>query len=405
MKIPGRTLTVCIAMSLATSLTASAQSPAHGGSMTNSASTSHSKASVATDRSIGQIESVYEFHDDMPTGVSVAADGRIFINFPRWGDDVPFTVGEIRNGKVVAYPDASINTFDPKRPGETLGSVQSIVVDGANRLWILDTAAPKFSTPVAGGAKLVAVDLGTNKVVRTIVLSADTVLPTTYINDVRFDLRKGKAGMAFITDSSVSGPGAIIVVDLATGESWRKLSGDPSTSPDPAFIPVVEGERLAVREKGKAPAPFNVASDGIAMSADGETLYFCPLSSRHLYSIPTALLLDRNSSKDAVAKAVVDLGEKGSSDGLESDDKGRVYAGDYERNSIRQRQTDGEWVTIAHDPRILWPDTLSVAKDGYLYFTSNQLHRQAQFHEGKDQRVKPYSLFRIKIDAGPVVLK
>ena len=406
MQISGRTLAVCIAMCLATSLTASAQTPAHGGSMSNTTSTSHSKAStVATDRPIGQIESVFEFYDDMPTGVSVAADGRIFINFPRWGDNVPFTVGEIRNGKVVAYPDAAINTFDPKRPGETLGSVQSIVVDGANRLWILDTAAPKFSTPVAGGAKLVAVDLSTNKVVKTIVLSADTVLPTTYINDVRFDLRKGKAGMAFITDSSVSGPGAIIVVDLATGDSWRKLSGDPSTSPDPAFIPVVEGERLAVREKGKAPAPFNVASDGIALSADGETLYFCPLSSRHLYSVPTALLLDRSASKDAVAKAVIDLGEKGSSDGLESDDKGRVYAGDYERNSIRQRQSNGEWVTIAHDSRILWPDTLSVASDGYLYFTSNQLHRQAQFHEGKDLRVKPYSLFRIKIDAGPVVLK
>jgi sugar lactone lactonase YvrE len=407
MHVSSRTLATCIAFCLATGLTAHAQTPVHGGSMTYSTS-SGSKSSgthVATDRPIGQIESVFEFHDDMPTGVSVAADGRIFVNFPRWGDDVPFTVGEIRNGKVVPYPDAAINTFDPKHPGQTLGSVQSIVVDAANRLWILDTAAPKFSTPVPGGAKLVAVDLSTNKVVKTIVLSPDTVLPTTYINDVRFDLRKGKSGMAFITDSSVSGPGAIIVVDLATGESWRKLSGDASTSPDPAFIPVVEGERLAVREKGKAPAPFNVASDGIALSADGATLYYCPLSSRHLYSVPTALLLDRHASDAAVAKAVVDLGEKGSSDGLEADDKGRVYAGDYERNSIRQRQVDGEWVTIAHDPRILWPDTLSVATDGYLYFTANQLHRQAQFHEGRDLRQKPYSLFRVKIDAGPVLLK
>jgi hypothetical protein len=46
---------------------------------------------------------------------------------------------------------------------------------------------------------------------------------------------------------------------------------------------------------------------------------------------------------------------------------GHIYAGDYEHNSIRQRQPDGEWKTIAHDPRILWPDTLSVATDGYLY--------------------------------------
>ena len=360
---------------------------------------------LASDRPIGKIEPVFEFYDAMPTGVSVAADGRIFVNFPRWGDDVPFTVGEIRKGKVVPYPDATINTFDPARPGETLGSVQSVVVDAANRLWILDTAAPGFSTPVAGGAKLVAVDLTTNKVVKTIVLPSSTVLPTTYINDVRFDLRQGKAGVAFITDSSISGPGGIVVVDLDSGESWRKLTGHRSTSPDPAFIPVVEGERLAAREKRKPPAPFNVASDGIAISQDGATLYYCPLSSRHLYSIPTALLLDRSASEAAVAEAVADLGEKGASDGLEADDKGRVYAGDYERNSVRQRQTDGEWKTIAHDPRILWPDTLSVASDGYLYFTVNQLHRQAQFHEGQDQREKPYTLFRIKIDAGPVLLK
>jgi sugar lactone lactonase YvrE len=360
---------------------------------------------LASDRPIGHIEAVFEFYDAMPTGVSVAADGRIFINFPRWGDDTPFTVGEIRDGKVVPYPDALINKFDPARPGETLGSVQSVVVDPVNRLWILDTAAPSFSRPVCGGAKLVAVDLATNKVAKTIVLPSSAILPTTYINDVRFDLRPGKAGVAYITDSSVRGPGAIIVVDLDSGDSWRKLSGHPSTSPDPSFIPVVEGERLAIREKGKAPAPFKVASDGIAIWADGAALFYCPLSSRHLYAVPTAVLVDRSVSDGEVEREVGDLGEKGASDGLEADDKGRVYAGDYERNNIRQRQPDGEWKTIAHDPRILWPDTMSVASDGYLYFTANQLHRQAQFHDGEDLREKPYSLFRIKIDAGPVHLK
>jgi hypothetical protein len=29
----------------------------------------------------------------------------------------------------------------------------------------------------------------------------------------------------------------------------------------------------------------------------------------------------------------------------------------------------------------------------------------AQFNEGKDLREKPYVLFRVKIDAGPVLLK
>jgi sugar lactone lactonase YvrE len=341
----------------------------------------------------------------MPTGVTVAADGRIFVNFPRWGDEVPFTVGVIQGGKVVAYPNQSINTFDPAHPGETLGSVQSVVVDAANRLWILDTAAPKFSTPLVGGAKLVAVDLGTNKVVKSIILPATSVLPTTYLNDVRFDLRESKGGIAYITDSSANGPGGIVVVDLESGNSWRKLSGHGSTSPDPSFVPIVEGERLAIREKGKAPGAVNFASDGIALSSDGRTLYYCPLTSRHLFSVPTRLLLDPSDNNETISEAVVDLGEKGASDGLESDDRGRVYAGDYEHNGIRQLQANGEWKTIVHDPRVLWPDTLSVAVDGYLYFTANQLHRQAQFHEGQDLRQKPYILFRVKIDDGPVLLK
>jgi len=199
---------------------------------------------------IRPIEPVFEFRDAMPTGVTVSSEGRIFVNFPRWGDDVPFTVGEIRDGKVIAFPDAAFNKADPARPGESLISVQSVVADAAHRLWILDTAAPNFATPIPGGAKLVAVDLATNNVVKTIVLPPNVVLTTTYVNDVRFDLRQGKGGIAYITDSSTSGPGGIILVDLDSGDSWRRLSGHPSTSPDPSFLPIVEGERLAVREKG-----------------------------------------------------------------------------------------------------------------------------------------------------------
>ncbi len=360
---------------------------------------------LPSEKAIGQLEPVFAFRDAMPTGVTVAADGRIFVNFPRWGDAVPFTVGELRDGEVRPFPDAATNVFDPDRPAETLSSVQSVVVGPAGRLWLLDTAAPSFAEPLDGAAKLVAVDLATNQVAQTIVLPPDVVLDTTYLNDVRFDLTEGEAGIAYITDSSTNGPGGIIVVDLQTGEAWRKLSGHPSTSPDPDFVGVVEGQRLAIRQPGQPPQPFRVASDGIALSADGATLYYSPLSSRHLYSVPTDLLRDRQASEETLAQAVTDLGEKGASDGLESDAQGRVYATDYENNAIHRRDPDGTWETLVHDPRLLWPDTLSVAGDGHLYVTANQLHRQAQFHEGQDLREKPYSLFRIPIDAGPVLLK
>jgi sugar lactone lactonase YvrE len=345
---------------------------------------------VPQQKPIGQAERVFVFTGAMPTGVSVAESGRIFVNFPQWGDQVPFGVGEIRDGRVTAYPSAAVN--------RDFISVQSVVADGQGKLWVLDTAAPGFAAPKPGGPKLVAIDLKTDKVAQTVVFPSNVILPTTYVNDVRFDFR---TGTAYVTDSSLSGPGAIIVLDLASGKAVRRLSGHVSTSPDPAFAPIVEGENMKVRNADGSTQPFTVASDGIALSADGKTLYYSALSSRHLFSVPTALLRDPAVSEAQLAAAVKDLGEKGASDGLEADANGAVYASDYEHNSIRKRAPDGSWSTLASDGRLLWPDTLSIGPDGYLYFTANQLHRQAGFHGGKDLREKAYGLFRVKIDAKP----
>ena len=321
---------------------------------------------LPSEQNLGVIEQVFAFHDAMPTGVSVAENGRIFVNFPRWGDAVPFTVGELRDGKVVPYPDLAMNQADPKDPAKGFISVQSVVADGRGRIWILDTAAPGFSTPTPGGAKLVAVDLATNQVVKTLVFPKNVMLPSTYVNDMRFDFRVGDEGVIYITDSSLSGPGAIIVMDIASGTAIRRLSGAVSTSVDPHFVPKVEGQVLKVRGADGSTRPFSVASDGIALSADGQTLYFCPLSSRHLYAVPTALLRDPSVSETRLDMAVQDLGEKGASDGLEADAAGALYAGDYEHNSVRKRLADGQWQTIVHDPRVIWPDTLSIVPDGYL---------------------------------------
>ena len=64
---------------------------------------------LPSDEVIGELETVAYFNGPMPTGVTVSHQGRIFINFPKWGDDVPFTVAEIVDGRAVAYPDKSIN--------------------------------------------------------------------------------------------------------------------------------------------------------------------------------------------------------------------------------------------------------------------------------------------------------
>src|SRR5215213_8974144 len=81
---------------------------------------------------------VAEITGPMPTGITVSKSGRVFTNFPRWGDPVEFTVAEVKGGKVVPFPDARINKLNDKDPANSLVSVQSVVVDEQDRLWILD---------------------------------------------------------------------------------------------------------------------------------------------------------------------------------------------------------------------------------------------------------------------------
>jgi sugar lactone lactonase YvrE len=373
-------------------------------------STSIPAEELPADEPLGALEPIAYFNGAMPTGVTVSHQGRIFVNFPKWGDEVPFMVAEIRNGEPVAYPDQAMNQTHPDDPAAALVSVQSVVVDPADRLWILDTGSPLFQPTEYGGPKLVCFDLMTDKAVKKILFPQDVALPTTYLNDVRFDLRRGSEGMAFITDSAQKGPNGIIVLDIASGESWRRLHDHPSTKAEQlhTFLPIVEGRPfLEHQPNGSVNQGAGMGSDGIAISANGTRLYYCPLGSRKLYSVDTDALADRSLNDREVAATVTDEGDRGgASDGLESDAAGYIYSTNYEHNAILRRRPDGgEWETVTHDPRLLWPDTLSLAADGYLYITANQLHRQARYHKGRDLRRKPYTLFRVRIDAQPVLLR
>ena len=355
----------------------------------------------------GTLEPVAYFNGAMPTGVTVSQQGRIFVNFPKWGDNVEYSVAEIRNGEVVPYPSAEFNRDEPDAPVASLVSVQSVVVDPIDRLWILDTGSPMFQPTQYGGPKLVCIDLATDRVIKTILFPQDVALPTTYLNDIRFDLRRGSEGMAFITDSANGGANGIIVVDLGSGESWRKLHDHPSTKAESLhnFLPIVEGKPLMERQADGSTKPMTMGADGIAISADGSRLYYCPLMSRKLYSVSIDCLCDRTMDDRAVAQSVVDEGDKGGgADGLESDAAGYVYVTNYEHQAILRRSPQGSWETVVHNSRLMWTDTMSIASDGYLYIIANQLHRQPKYQLGRDLRIKPYTLFRIRIDAQPIRL-
>lgn len=139
--------------------------------------------------------------------------------------------------------------------------MQSVVVDPLDRLWILDTVSIEFKPTSYGKPKLIGVDLKQNRIFKTILFPQEVALPTTYLNDIRFDLRRGTGGMAFITDSSDQGANGIIVVYLASGKSWRWLNDHPSTKAEPNFLPSVEGQPLMSRPPNQPPSYIKIGAD------------------------------------------------------------------------------------------------------------------------------------------------
>jgi sugar lactone lactonase YvrE len=349
----------------------------------------------------GPLEKVAEL-DTMPTGITVSQEGRVFVSFPRWEDPIPYTVAELVNGKPVPYPDLAQNEG---RTPEQLICVQSVVVDPRDRLWLLDAGSIDFGPVVRDGPKLVGIDLATNERFAVIRFPEDVVLPTTYLNDVRFDLRDGRE-LAFITDSSANGPNAIIVVDLVSGRSWRKLNDHPSTRPDPQFQAILDGRAFMMREPEHPPKPLRIGADGIAITAD--RLFFCPLTSRTLYSVSLEALADEDLPDLEVAGTLVEHARDFASDGLQSDAEGRIYLTDWEHDAIKRfdpRAGSRRFVTLIRDADVSWPDTLALSGDGYLYVTASQLQGQRKFNDGKDRRERPFSVYRFRVDTHPALMK
>ena len=120
----------------------------------DSKSSTKMTSELPSEEPVGSLEPVAYFNEAMPTGVTVSQQGRIFVNFPKWGDDVSFTVAEIRDDKTIPYPNEALNQTNENDLAAALVSVQSVVVDPADRLWILDTGSPLFKPTQFGGPKL-----------------------------------------------------------------------------------------------------------------------------------------------------------------------------------------------------------------------------------------------------------
>ena len=321
--------------------------------------------------------------DHQATGVAVTADGRRFVNFPRWTDDAPISVAEVLpNGTLRAYPDARWNSWRNAKANELSVAdyfvcVQSIVPDGQGNLWVVDPGAPGNEKILPGAPKLVKIDLASNRVTRVIPVPDDVALQGTYLNDIRFS---PDGRMGYITDSGTRG--AIIVVDLESGKSWRTLDGHPSTQIDKSVTVTLDGKPLK-RPDGRQPA---FAADGIAISNDGRTLYWQALTGKTLYSIDTGLLR-QSVSEDRRAKGIATVASTQVADGLWMSKAGVLYITSPTDYSIKRLAGSGV-ETVLTDRRLRWPDTMAEGADGRLYVTASHIQDTVWFTPGAPPSIR-----------------
>ena len=328
--------------------------------------------------------------DHQVTGVTVTPSNRIILNFPRWTEDAPVSVAELlSDGRLRPFPNAEWNSWrnakkDEVTPHDHWVCVQSVVADAQGNVWVLDPAAPAQDRVVPRGPKLVKVDAH-DRVSQVIAFDESIAPQGSYLNDVRFS---PDGRHAYLTESGAQG--ALVVVDLGSGEARRVLDGHPSTQPETDVQIQVDGKVLR-RTDGRG---VEFSADGIALSADGRWLYWQAIKGRTLYRVPTEALRDPSLPSEQLEAQVEKVGENGPADGLWIDASDRMYITAVQENAVKVRE--GQQVRmLVQDPRLRWPDTFSQGPDGTMYVTASHIPDMNWFDAAKPLAVKS-TLFRIE---------
>jgi sugar lactone lactonase YvrE len=176
----------------------------------------------------------------------------------------------------------------------------------------------------------------------------------------------------------------------------RVLHQHVSTQDVPGYWFEIDGQKIW------PDVPMRTGADGITLSADRQTLYWCALTARHLYSIDTALLRDFDVDDTRIAAAVVDHGDKGTNtDGMGADNQGLIYYTMLEGKGIGVFDpARGTFRSLITDERMVWVDGMTFDNQGYLLFDSNRLH---QLLRGQLDWDNPENLVVWKAYLGPGV--
>lgn len=321
-------------------------------------------------------------------GITVSHDNRLFASLTQ-SEGAGLQLAEVVNNQLKAFPDAAWNQWDAKDPEHHFYHVNALRIGPDGDLWVMDSGNKGIGTgdkAVAGGAKLVRINLATGKVVGSYVFKAPTLQPTSYLDDVRFN-----GDFAYLTD-----PGAVglVVLNLKSGKSWRVLDNHPlSIDHQPIYA---DGKKLILRDGREK----RVGLDQLEVSPDGKWLYYQAIPGP-LARIETRYLNDSALTAAEVAKHAEKVRDTWSTGGTAIDADGNIYASDINTRSIKRIAPDGEVTTVVQDPRLVWIDAMWVSK-GALWMPSGQINRTPATTGGKPSTVEyPVKLYRLPLPIAP----
>ncbi|XP_043250851.1 protein yellow-like [Colletes gigas] len=303
--------------------------------------------------------------------------GKMYMTIPRWKDGVPVTLavtsaspeGLNTAPNLQAYPTWDMQKIDDC---SAFQFVQSMEIDPIGRMWVLDSGRMSplsVEVKTTCPPRLVILDIENNgEVLRSYEFPQHVARHgTAYLNDIVLDHEDG--GMAYITDSDQKDPG-IIVYSLLNNTSWKVRHDSMKAKP--------EAVRFMVH---KMPVNMSIAVDGIALSpasTEDREVYYSPLSSFHLYSIPTSVL---KSNVTDIDSHVTELGRKSSqTDGMMMSASGMLYFGLLADDAVGTWDTEqsasfntGKRIISRDHERMQWPDTFAFDEEGNVYCVTNSL--------------------------------
>lgn len=311
-----------------------------------------------------------------PGNIAVSADGRVFVSLHPEAKPSQ-TLMELVAGQARPWPSAAAQA--------QFTDVLGIRIDGQNRLWTLDNGG-HGAKPV----KLTAFDVASGQVVREILFDRALAGLGSHYNDLQVS---ADGRTIYIADASFFGlKPALVLVDVASGRARRLLERHASVTPE-KYIPVVQGRTM----EAFGLVAIRPGVDSIALSRDDQWLYYAPITSEHLYRIRTRDLRDETLGPEQLAGQVETLAPKTMSDGITSDDQGRIYLSDLEHSAIVRYAPDtGAMETLIKTDRLRWPDGFSFGPDGWLYVTGSALHQVIGLPPSSVAAHAPYPVFRFQ---------